>query len=164
MPAVPSARIQTITEDVKAAPDDHFTAGPDCRVRGALAWRVDGARRRPTIVTGLYRPPVFKSPLSLSPPQTIISFPVQTAVTNSWSETSLVSAPVGQISISRVVSAARVRKGARRKADPPAPDNHLSARPDGRVSVSGIGRVVEVSGRQRLSQARDNCQPIPETG
>ena len=31
-------------------------------------------------VLGLYLPPVFKSPLVLFPPQTIISLPVQTAV------------------------------------------------------------------------------------
>jgi hypothetical protein len=31
-------------------------------------------------VPGLYLPPVFKLPLSLNPPQTIISLPVHTAV------------------------------------------------------------------------------------
>jgi hypothetical protein len=31
-------------------------------------------------VLGLYLPPVFKSPLTPDPPQTIISLPVQTAV------------------------------------------------------------------------------------
>ena len=32
------------------------------------------------LVLGLYLPPVFRRPLSLCPPQTIISLPVQTAV------------------------------------------------------------------------------------
>jgi hypothetical protein len=31
-------------------------------------------------VLGLYRPPVLKKPLPFSPPQTIISLPVHTAV------------------------------------------------------------------------------------
>ncbi len=117
--------------DVVSAPDDHFTAGPDCRVIVSGSGRVGGAGGCPTVrarivspagvqivavtiirprrsfhcrsrlpcegigpegalavlvavqlsVLGLYLPPVFNQPRTLSsPPQTIISLPVQTAV------------------------------------------------------------------------------------
>ena len=67
---------------ISSAPDDHFTAGPDCRVK------VLGQRARWSVlvavqlsVLGLYLPPVFKSGAGdATPPQTIISLPVQTAV------------------------------------------------------------------------------------
>ena len=65
-----------------SAPDDHFAAGPDCRVpnapaAGALVVLVAVQLS----VLGLYLPPVLKLlPLPSHPPQTIISLPVQTAV------------------------------------------------------------------------------------
>ena len=66
-----------------AAPDDHFTAGPHCRVKdrpeGALVVLVAVQLS----VSGLYLPPVFEhrgAVSSLNPPQTIISLPVHTAV------------------------------------------------------------------------------------
>ena len=62
----------------KATPDDHFTAGPHRRVMyralGALVVLVAVQLS----VLGLYLPPVFRS--WESPPQTIISLPVHTAV------------------------------------------------------------------------------------
>ena len=66
---------------VISAPDDHFAAGPDCRVirigqSGALVVLVAVQLS----VLGLYLPPVFKSVLPSYPPQTIISLPVHTAV------------------------------------------------------------------------------------
>ena len=64
-----------------AAPDDHFTASPDCRVTrvghsGALVVLVAVQLS----VLGLYLPPVLKKMPLVNPPQTIISLPVQTAV------------------------------------------------------------------------------------
>ena len=63
-----------------SAPDDHFAAGPDCRVKlraeGALVVLVAVQLS----VLGLYLPPVFKRLKPSNPPQTIISLPVQTAV------------------------------------------------------------------------------------
>ena len=64
-----------------SAPNDHFTAGPDCRVSvsgqsGALVVLVAVQLSVP----GRYLPPVFKPWLLLTPPQTIIILPVQTAV------------------------------------------------------------------------------------
>ena len=38
---------------VTSAPDDHFTAGPDCRVTDSGSGRVGGAGGRPTIGAGI---------------------------------------------------------------------------------------------------------------
>ena len=64
---------------VNSAPDDHFTAGPDCRVTVSGRGRVGGAGGCPTIRAGIVSPAGVQRPLN-SPPQTIISLPVQTAV------------------------------------------------------------------------------------
>ena len=64
-----------------SAPDNHFTAGPDCRVirSGIGAFVVLVAVQ--LSVLGLYLPPVFKiAAVESHPPQTIISLPVHTAV------------------------------------------------------------------------------------
>ena len=65
----------------KSTPDDHFTAGPDCRVSESGSGRVgrcwwlsnypcwDCISRRCSIMAAI-----------VNPPQTIISLPVQTAV------------------------------------------------------------------------------------
>jgi hypothetical protein len=45
------ARIEDRWSRSKTAPDDHFTAGPDCGVNIPSRWRVDGARRCPTART-----------------------------------------------------------------------------------------------------------------
>src|SRR5262245_45112194 len=50
-------------------------------------------------VVGLYRPPVFKSPLLVSPPQTIISLPVHTAVCQSRPSGALVVLVALQLSV-----------------------------------------------------------------
>jgi hypothetical protein len=65
---------------VKSAPDDHLTAGPNCRVLNRAAGALVVLVAVQLSVLGLYRPPVFTLMLPLNPPQTIISLPVQTAV------------------------------------------------------------------------------------
>ena len=50
-------------------------------------------------MVGLYRPPVFKRKKSLSPPQTIISLPVQTAVCHSRPSGALVVLVAVQLSV-----------------------------------------------------------------
>ena len=73
-----------------SAPDDHFTAGPHCCVPVSGRGRVGGAGGCPTVRAGIVSPAgVQKLPLS-SPPQTIISLPVQTAVCTSRAEGALV--------------------------------------------------------------------------
>ena len=63
-----------------SAPDDHFTAGPDCRVTVRAAGALVVLVAVQLSVLGLYLPPVFKTPVPSYPPQTIISLPVHTAV------------------------------------------------------------------------------------
>ena len=43
-----------------SAPDDHFTASPDCRVIGPGRGRVGGAGGCPSVRAGMYLPPVFR--------------------------------------------------------------------------------------------------------
>ena len=62
-----------------SAPDDHFTAGPHCRVIESGVGCVGGAGSCPTIRAGIVSPAGVKA-LMPHPPQTIISLPVQTAV------------------------------------------------------------------------------------
>ena len=40
----------------ESAPDDHFAAGPHCRVRGSAIWRVGGAGGCPTVGAGTVSP------------------------------------------------------------------------------------------------------------
>ena len=64
-----------------SAPDDHFAAGPDCRVNVSGSGRVGGAGGCPAIRAGIVSPAGVKEvSITSCPPQTIISLPVQTAV------------------------------------------------------------------------------------
>ena len=61
-------------------PDDHFTAGPDCRVTLSASGRVGRAGGCPAIRAGIVSPAGVQTLPPSAPPQTIISLPVQTAV------------------------------------------------------------------------------------
>ena len=63
-----------------SAPDDHFAAGPDCRVSVSGSGRVGGAGGCPTVGAGIVSSAGVKIAAACTPPQTIISLPVQTAV------------------------------------------------------------------------------------
>ena len=66
---------------VSSTPDDHFTAGPHCRVSVSGIGRIVVLVAVQLSVPGLYLPPVFKVAAVINaPPQTIISLPVHTAV------------------------------------------------------------------------------------
>ena len=80
--SVPGLYLPPVFESCRrasSAPDDHFTAGPDCRVTARAVGALVVLVAVQLSVLGLYLPPVFKAP-PRSPPQTIISLPVQTAV------------------------------------------------------------------------------------
>ena len=67
--------------DASSAPDDHFAAGPHCRVISSGIGRVGGAGGCPTIRAGIVSSAGVQSvPDRSYPPQTIISLPVHTAV------------------------------------------------------------------------------------
>ena len=63
-----------------SAPDDHFAAGPHCRVNIRAAGALVVLVAVQLSVLGLYLPPVLNDAAVSHPPQTIISLPVQTAV------------------------------------------------------------------------------------
>ena len=66
---------------ITPAPDDHLTAGPNCRVPASRTGRIGGAGGRPGISAGIVSPAsVKKTPKPFTPLHTIISLPVQTAV------------------------------------------------------------------------------------
>ena len=66
---------------IGAAPDDHFTAGPHCRVSVSTSGRIGSAGGCPTVGAGIVSPASVKIGVhTVPPPQTIISAPVQTAV------------------------------------------------------------------------------------
>ena len=78
-PTIPPAGVDPIRDArAKSTPDDHFTAGPDRRVRLSASGRVGGAGSCPIIRAGIVSPASIQ-PAS-HPPQTIISLPVQIAV------------------------------------------------------------------------------------
>src|SRR5439155_21692747 len=54
--AVPAAGVQLQEIFISAAPDDHFTASPDCRVRDSGGRGVGGGRGYPTISAGTISP------------------------------------------------------------------------------------------------------------
>ena len=63
-----------MTAAIGSAPDDHFTAGPDCCVKGSGSGRVGGGGRCPAIGAGIVSPAGVQIAALLSiPPQTIIS-------------------------------------------------------------------------------------------
>ena len=63
-----------------SAPDDHFTAGPHCRVIVSGTGRVGRAGGCPAIRAGIVSPAGVQIAGESHPPQTIISLPVHTAV------------------------------------------------------------------------------------
>ena len=75
---LPPVFVRTI--NAKSAPNDHFTAGPDCRVRISASGSVSSAGGCPTIRAGIISPAGVQIVITLAPPHTIITLPVQTAV------------------------------------------------------------------------------------
>ena len=65
---------------MSSAPDDHFAAGPHCRVKVSGSGRAGGAGRCPTVGAGIVSPAGVENAAAVGPPQTIISLPVHTAV------------------------------------------------------------------------------------
>ena len=68
-----------IRDAIISTPDDHFTASPHCRVIASASGCVGRAGGRPTIRAGIVSPAGVRIK-RVSPPQTIISLPVHTAV------------------------------------------------------------------------------------
>ena len=94
-------------------------------------------------VPGLYLPPVFSisRPTSVSPPQTIISVPVQTAVAPSRAEGALVVLVAVQLSVLGLYLPP-VLKGV--PGMPSAPNDHFTAGPDCCVTDRAWGALAVV--------------------
>ena len=133
---------------ISSAPDDHFAAGPDCRVKPARSGRVDGAGGCPTIRHRIVSPAGVQKRPPLFPPQMIISLPVQTAVCQYRPSGALMVLVAIQVSVLGLYLPPVLRGG---KAKISAPDNHFSAGPDRRVIVSGSGRVGGAGGGPTVS-------------
>ena len=85
---------------------------------------------------GLYLPPVFNPPLVPTPPQTIISLPIQTAVWKCRASGALVVLVAVQVFSAGIVSPASIEfDGARSHS---APDDHFAAGPNCRVEGSRL--------------------------
>ena len=126
-----------------SAPDDHFAAGPNCGVKNSGIGRIGGAGGRPTIGARIVSPASVEIHYCSTPPQTIISLPVHTAV---WASRAVgrVGGAGGCPSVrAGIISPAGVYKGAAVKS---APHDHFATGPHCRVKLSACGRVGGADG------------------
>ena len=123
-----------------AAPDDHFTTSPDRRVPVSAGGRVGSAGRHPTVGAGIVSPPGVQIAAVNSPPQTIISLPVQTALCRCRLEGAPGVLVVAQLSVPGLYLPPVLAIGVA------APDDHFTAGPHCRVKVSAGGRAGGAGG------------------
>src|SRR5262245_28438522 len=139
-----------------SAPDDHFTAGPDCRVQPSGIRRVGSAGRRPTIKIGIVSAAVIEigCVISSTPDDHVASGPDCRV---SFSATGCVSGAGGRPTIiGRIVSPTGVQIGSVTRA---TPDNHFASGPDCRVTQSAV-RLVNCTGATQLSVAGSYLPPV----
>ena len=127
-----------------STPDNHFTAGPHCRVKVSGSRRVDDAGGCPTIGAQDCICRRYSKTLEPSdPPQTIISS-ASPDCRVIGSDRRRVGGAGGCPTIrARIVSPASVQRAT---GSPSTPDDHFTAGPDCRVIVSGSGRVGGAGG------------------
>jgi len=139
---VSPASVQIAAGGAKSAPDDHFTAGPNCRVEVSRLGRISRAGGCPGVRAGIVSPAIVQPAASTSAPDDHL-----TAAPNCCVEVSR----IGRISraggcpgiCAGIVSPAGVKIGAGAIS---APDDHLIAGPYCRVIVSAIGRISRAGG------------------
>ena len=148
-----------------SAPDDHFTAGPDCRVTvlgqsGALVVLVAVQLS----VSGLYLPPVFKVLLTIiSAPDDHFTAGPHCRVKCLGQSGALVVLVAVQLSVLGLYLPPVFRYSA---AISSAPDDHFTAGPHCRVIASGSGRVGSAGscptiGARIVSSAGVKCCHVP---
>ena len=132
-----------------AAPDDHFTAGPHCRVKASAGGRTGGAGGGPTICDGVISPTgVQKGAAVAAADDHFAAGPdCRVNVSGAWRADDAGGCPTVRAGI---VSPARVKEGA---PVPTAPDDHFAASPHCRVSASANGRAGRASGCPRIINA-----------
>ena len=99
-------------------------------------------------VLGLYLPPVFTMMILPSPPQTIISLPVHTALCKARASAAFVVLVAVQLSVTGLYLPPVLKVSMPLRS---APDDHFAACPDRSVRVSGIGRVGHACGHPTVS-------------
>ena len=120
----------------RSAPDDHFTADPDCRVTASGSGRVGCAGGYPTIRTGI----VFAAGVPLSSLRPKRSFHCRSKLPceKYRAEGAFVVLVAVQLSVLGLYLPPLFAKS--------TPNDHFTAGPDGRVTVSGRGRVGRARG------------------
>ena len=124
-----------------SAPDDHFAAGPDCRVRASAIGRVGGAGGCPTVCAGIVSPTSVQSVLMImSAPDDHFTAGPDCRVT--VSARGRVGRAGGCPTIrAGIVSPASVQI-VKLPSEKSAPDDHFTAGPDCRVIVRAVGALV----------------------
>ena len=121
-----------------SAPDDHFTAGPDCRVRPSGIRRVGSAGRRPKIEIGIVSAAGIESGCGISStPDDHIAFSPDCRVTPSSMRRVGIARSRPRI-CAGVISPTVIEIGC---AISSTPDDHVASGPDCRVTPSSSGRV-----------------------
>ena len=141
---VSPAGVQTVAA-INSAPNDHFTAGPDCRVTVSGRGRVGRAGGCPTIRAGIVSPAGVQIVHRHIHPKRSFHCRSRLPCDTHRAVGALVVLVAVQLSVLGIVSPA----GVRRLPVPStvsAPDDHFTAGPDCRVTVSGRGRVGRAGG------------------
>ena len=142
-PTIPPAGVLRLCS-LLSAPDDHFTAGPDCRVIVSGSGRVGGAGGCPTVRAGIVSPAGVQragAAINSAPDDHFTAGPDCRVIV---SASGRVGGAGGCPTIrAGIVSPAGVQIAA---AVISAPDDHFTAGPDCRVMVSGSGRVGGAGG------------------
>jgi hypothetical protein len=142
---VPPARVE-IAADTLSAPDNHLTAGPNCRVKHSRLGRRSGAGGCPSIGAGIVPGAgVYQSAVNLSAPDDHFAAGPHCGVIPSGSGR---IGSGGRCPTVRagIVSPATVKLATGLKTFSPAPDDHLTAAPHSRMLYSGIRGVSGAGG------------------
>ena len=137
---IPAASIiSAASAVVHSAPNDHFAAGPDCRVKGSCRGRADGAGGCPTVGAGIISPTGVQTDGSAtnSAPDDHFTASPHCRVIRSRSRRVVGAGGCPTVSAG-IVFAASVEIIS---AIPSAPDDHFAAGPHCCVKLSGGGRV-----------------------
>ena len=151
-----------------SAPDDHFTAGPDCRVIASGRGRVGRAGGCPTICAGIV------SPASVQKARSRSSAPDDhfTAGPDCRVNDRAVGALVVLVAVQLSVLGLYLPPVFEPRSDHSTPNDHFIAGPDCRVTVSGRGRVGRAGGCPTIRagivspasvQRRLRSDPPPQT-
>src|SRR6185369_4682954 len=147
----PAVVVKVVTESVAAsAPNDHFTASPHCRVIVSSGWFVSRAGGRPAIRAGIVSEAVVpKDDVISSTPDDHFTASPHCCVTKSGFDR--LDGAGGRPTVgAEIVSPAVAKNVETESVDASAPNDHFTASPHCRVTVSGKGRVRRGGGRPTI--------------